>query len=254
MPFCLTISESGAYNTRRVSARVIQSYLGVQRGDIIVQARCRKEEVVVTRLMLAIIGLVLLVMPVAAGTIAENVAKLNLTPEQLLGFGEEIYNTEGANTCLKCHGQGGTGGDQAGAADLRHPRTWVSYQALGGDAAFDANKDEFLKKMETALHYLINKGGTTWNQRFSKSKAHKDITYEWAGVKNADGKEVNKYDSMMKGVTTGPMKKQVKALKGKLGDTGKKLKSKDLAEVAAVAAFEYVKSFDDGSDKGGVFK
>ncbi len=208
----------------------------------------------VTRLMLAMIGIVLLVMPVAAGTISENVAKLNIPPEQFVAFGEELYNTEGANTCLKCHGKSGTGGDQAGAADLRHPKTWVSYQALGGDAAFEANKDEFLKKMETALLFLINKGGTTWNQRFSKSKAHKDITYNWDGVKNADGKEVNKYDSMMKGVTTGPMKKQVKALKDKVGDAGKKLKSKDLAEIAAVAAFEYVKTLDDGSDKGGVFK
>ena len=206
----------------------------------------------VTRLILAIIAIGLMVLPVSAGTIAENVAKLNLTTEQLVGFGDEIYNTEGANTCLKCHGKGGTGGDQAGAADLRHPRTWLSYQALGGDAAFEANKDEFLKKMEAALHFLFNKGGTAWNQRFSK--AHKDVTYEWAGVKNADGKEVNKYDSMMKGVTTGPMKKQVNALKKKLGDNGKKLKSKQLAEVAAVAAFEYVKTFDDGSDKGGVFK
>ena len=49
---------------------------------------------------------------------------------------------------------------------------------------------------------------------------------------------------MMKGVTAGPMKKKVKSLKEKLGDKGKSLKSKDLAEVAAAAVFEYVKSFD----------
>ena len=205
------------------------------------------------RLMLAMIGIVLLVMPaMAADTVAEGVAKLNLTQEQLVELGSEIFNTEGANTCLKCHGKGGHGGDQAGAADLRHPRTWISYQALGGDAAFEANKEEFIKKMETALHYLINKGGTTWNQRFAKS--HKDVVYNWDGVKNADGKEVDKYDSMMKGVTTGPMKKRVKDLQDKLGDAGKKLKANDLAEVGAVAAFEYVKTLDDGSDKGGVFK
>jgi hypothetical protein len=59
---------------------------------------------------------------------------------------------------------------------------------------------------------------------------------------------------MMKGVTTGPMKNKVKELKEKLGDAGKKLKPNDLAEVAAVASFAYVKTFDDGSDKGGVFK
>ncbi|ETW97632.1 hypothetical protein [Candidatus Entotheonella palauensis] len=202
----------------------------------------------VTRLILTMIGIGLLVVPVAAGTIGENVGKLGLSPEKLAEFGEFLYNTEGANTCLKCHGKGGVGGDQAGAANLQKPKTWVSYQALGGDEALAANKEEFLAKMEAALHFLINKGGTTWNQRFEKT--HKGIAYEWAGVKNADGKEVDKYDSMMKGVTTGPMKKKLRELKKQLEADGKKLKSKEVAEVAAVAAFEYVKSFD--SD--GVFK
>ena len=199
------------------------------------------------RWFLAMIAVGLFVLPVSAGTMAENVAKLKLSEDQLKELGDYIYNTEGANTCLKCHGKGGHGGDQAGAADLRHPRTWRSYQALGGDEAFATDKEAFVKKMETALHFLINKGGTTWNQRFSR--AHKDIVYDWSKVEKAD-----KYDSMMKGVTTGPMKKKVKGLKEKLGEAGKKLKTKDLAEVAAVAAFTYVKSFDDGSDKGGVFK
>jgi hypothetical protein len=203
---------------------------------------------VVTRLILTLIGIVLLAMPAgAADTIAEDVAKLNLSQEQLVEIGDYIYNTDGANTCLKCHGKGGTGGDQAGAADLRHPKTWRSYQALGGDEALAADKEAFIKKMETALHYLINKGATTWNMRFSKT--HKDVAYDWSKVENAD-----KYDSMMKGVTTGPMKKRVKDIKDKLGDAGKKLKPNDLADVAAVAAFEYVKTLDDGSDQGGVFK
>jgi hypothetical protein len=199
------------------------------------------------RWFLAMIVVGCFVLPVSAGTIGEDVAKLKLSEEKLVELGEFVYNTEGANTCLKCHGKGGHGGDQAGAADLRHPRTWRSYQALGGDEAFTANKEEFVKKMETSLHFLVNKGATTWTQRFSK--AHKDIAYDWSKVEGAD-----KYDSMMKGVTTGPMKKKVRELKEKLGDAGKKLKPNDLADVAAVAAFEYVKTFDDGSDKGGVFK
>jgi len=248
MPFCLTMSESGAYNTRGVLACGIRSDWGVQRGDIIVQVRGWKEEVVLTRLMLAMIGVMCLAMPAAAAdTIAEEVAKLNLSPEQLVELGEFVFNTEGANTCLKCHGKGGTGGDQAGAADLRHPRTWRSYQALGGDEAFTADKEAFLKKMDTALHFLINKGATTWNQRFAKT--HKDVVYDWSKVEKAD-----KYDSMMKGVTTGPMKNRVKDLQEKLGDAGKSLKFNDLAEVAAFVALEYVKSLDDGSDQGGVFK
>ncbi len=201
-----------------------------------------------TRWFLTMVIVGLFTLPVyAAETIAEKVAKLNIPQEKLVELGDFIFNTEGANTCLKCHGKGGHGGDQAGAADLRHPRTWRSYLALGGDEAFAANKDEFVMKMDTALHFLINKGATTWTQRFAKS--HADISFDWSKVEKAD-----KYDSMMKGLTTGPMKKQVKALKKKLGDAGKKLKTKDLAAIASVASYEYVKSLDDGSDKGGVFK
>jgi hypothetical protein len=202
--------------------------------------------------MLSMLGIVLLVMPAAASDeIAEEVAKLNLSQEKLVELGEDVFNTEGTNTCLKCHGKGGHGGDQAGAADLRHPRTWVSYQALGGDAAFEANKEEFIKKMETALHFLINEGGTTWNLRFPRT--HKDIVYQWDGVKNADGKEVDKYDTMMKGITQ-MYSKIKKGFEEKLGEAGKDLNKKQLEKIAAVAAFEYVKTLDDGSDKGGVFK
>jgi hypothetical protein len=194
------------------------------------------------------IGVGLMVIPaMAADTIAEDVAKLNLPQEKLVELGDFVFNTEGANTCLKCHGKGGHGGDQAGAADLRHPKTWRSYQALGGDEAFAADKEGFIKKMETSLHFLINKGATTWNQRFAKT--HKDVVYDWSKVEKAD-----KYDTMMKGVTTGPMKNRLKELQDKLGDAGKDLKASDLADVAAVAAFEYVKTLDDGSEKGGVFK
>jgi len=200
------------------------------------------------RLVLTMMGIVLMVMPaIAADKIAEDVAKLNLPKEKLVELGDFVFNTEGANTCLKCHGKGGHGGDQEGAADLRHPRTWRSYQALGGDEALAADKEGLIQKMETSLHFLIHNGATTWNQRFSKQ--HSDIVYDWSKVEKAD-----KYNSMMKGVTTGPMKKRLKELKEKLGDAGKDLQPKDLADVAAVAAFEYVKTLDDGSDKGGVFK
>src|SRR5687767_8804799 len=115
------------------------------------------------RLILTMMGIVLMVMPaMAVDKIAENVAKLNWSQEKLVELGDFVFNTEGANTCLKCHGKGGHGGDQAGAADLRHPRTWRSYQALGGDDAFAADKEGFIQKMETSLHYLINNGATTW--------------------------------------------------------------------------------------------
>ena len=202
------------------------------------------------RLLVMILSLGLFALPVYAGTIGEEVAKLGLTDEQLFKMGEAIYNTEGANTCLKCHGPGGHGGDQAGAADLRHPKTWRVYQFLGGDEAFAANKEEFLKNMDTVIHELISGGATAWNLKFPRT--HKEITMDWSKVSIPD--KADKYNSMMKGLTSGPMKDAVKTHLADLEKDGKKLKTSELQDVAAVADFHYVKSFDDGSDKGGVFK
>jgi hypothetical protein len=202
--------------------------------------------------MVRVLGLVLcaglFACPVFAGEIEDNVAKLNIPKEQLLKIGEEIYNTDGANTCLKCHGPGGHGGDQAGAADLRHPRTWRVYQAMGGDEAFNANKEKFVKDMETVLHELISNGATVWNTKYLK--VHKEL--DWTKVSIPD--KADKYNSMMKGLTTDPMLKKVKEVTEQLAKDGKKLDAKQSKELAAVADFHYVKTFDDGSDKGGVFK
>ena len=203
------------------------------------------------RWLLVVVCMGLFVLPAyAADPIAENVAKLGLAKEQLLKIGEEVYNTDGENTCLQCHGKGGTGGTQAGAADLRHPRTWRVYQYMGGDDAFKANKDKFLKDMETILHDLIRKGATEWNLRFPST--HKDITMDWSKVSIPD--TADKYNQMMKGITSEPMKKKIKEIQEQLEKEGKKLNPQQMRDVAAFSDFEYVKTFDDGSDKGGVFK
>jgi hypothetical protein len=202
------------------------------------------------RVLLTFICAGLFALPGFAGEIEDNVAKLNMSKEQLLKIGESIYNTDGANTCLKCHGPGGTGGDQAGAADLRHPKTWRVYQALGGDAAFNGNKEKFRKDMEVVLHDLIRNGATVWNLKFAK--AHKDITLDWKKVSIPD--TADKYNSMMKGLTSDPMVKRVKEIGEDLAKQGKKLDVNQLRDLCAVADFAYVKTFDDGSDKGGVFK
>ena len=198
------------------------------------------------RLLLAVVCAGLLVAPVCAGTIAEDVAKLNIPQDQLLKWGETLFNTEGTNTCVYCHGKGGHGGNQAGAADLRHPKTWRVYQALGGDAALNANKDKFLTDMETVLHYLITEGATVWNLKFPRT--HKDVQMDWSKVTVPD--KADKYNNMMKGVTSGPMKNQVKAFQNEF----KIQKSSEAEAAAAVAAFTYVKTLDDGSEQGGVFK
>ena len=200
------------------------------------------------RWLLVAVCVGLFVLPVyAADPIAENVAKLGLTKEQLLKIGEDVYNTDGENTCLQCHGKGGTGGTQAGAADLRHPKTWRVYQYMGGDEAFKANKEKFLKDMDTALHDLIRNGATQWNLKFPKE--HKEITMDWGKVTIPD--KADKYNQMMKGITSEPMKKTQRN-PGSLGKEGKKLNPQQMRDVAAVSDFEYVKTFDDGSEHGGV--
>lgn len=198
------------------------------------------------RLLLVLSSLIFLALPAWAGTVKEDVDKMNIPQEKLLSIGDAIYNTEGANTCLKCHGKGGHGGDQVGAADLRHPRTWRSYQALGGDAALEANKEKFLNELETAVIYLIRDGATTWNFKFEKE--HPEIKYDWSKVTVPD--KADKYNNMMKGLTSGPMRHHVSGVKKEL----KLKKISDARDVAAVADFTYVKTLDDGSDKGGVFK
>ena len=186
----------------------------------------------------------------AADPIAENVAKLGLTKEQLLKIGEEVYNTDGENTCLQCHGKGGTGGTQAGAADLRHPKTWRVYQAMGGDEAFKANKTKFLQDMDAVLHDLIRNGATQWNIKFPRE--HKEITMDWGKVTIPD--KADKYNQMMKGITSEPMAKKLKEIQERLDKEGKKLNPQQMRDVSAVSDFEYVKTFDDGSEHGGVFK
>jgi len=203
------------------------------------------------RWLVAAVCVGLCVLPVyAADPIEENVTKMGLAKEQMLKIGEDVYNTDGENTCLKCHGKGGTGGDQAGAADLRHPKTWRVYQALGGDAAFKANKDKFIDDMETVIHDLIRNGATQWNIRFPKE--HKEIALDWAKVSIPD--TADKYNQMMKGITSEPMAKKLKDVQDQLAKDGKKLTAAQLRDLAAVCDFMYVKTFDDGSDKGGVFK
>lgn len=195
-------------------------------------------------LLMMLMSLVLLALPALAAEndIAQTAEKLNLSEEEWVKLGNDLYHTDGTNTCLHCHGEGGHGGKQAGAADLRHPKTWRSYQALGGDEAMQADREKFLTEMETALHYLVRNGAPTWNRMFDRT--HKDIEYDWSKVTVPD--KADKYNNMMKGVTAGPMRKQVNERVQDKYDTN----AGEARDIAAFAAFEYVKTLDED----GVFK
>ena len=66
--------------------------------------------------------------------------------------------------------------------------------------------------------------------------------------------KADKYNQMMKGITSEPMAKKLKELQAQLDKDGKKLNPQQMRDVAAFSDFEYVKTFDDGSNEGGVFK
>ncbi|NJO32942.1 MAG: hypothetical protein HC869_07150, partial [Rhodospirillales bacterium] len=60
--------------------------------------------------------------------------------------------------------------------------------------------------MEEALVFLVRNEATVWNLQFERK--HKDIKYDWSKVTIPD--KADKYNNMMKGITAGPMRKQVK--------------------------------------------
>jgi mono/diheme cytochrome c family protein len=201
-------------------------------------------------LLLMLMSLVLLALPALAAEDIDKAKELaqknNISQEDLVALGNKLFHTEGTNTCVYCHGEGGHGGNQTGAADLRYPKTWRSYQALGGDEAMQKDREAFLNEMETALVYLIANGAPTWNRMFDRT--HKNIKYDWSKVTVPD--KADKYNNMMKGVTAGPMRKHV----NELVKDQYKVGARDARDLAAYAALQYVKTLDAGGEQGGVFK
>ena len=112
------------------------------------------------------------------------------------------------------------------------------------------DRAQFLKDLDTVLHDLIRNGATQWNLRFPRE--HTDIALTWEKVTIPD--QADKYNQMMKGLTSAPMTQKLKEVQEQLANGGKKLTPHQMRDVAAVADLAYIKTFDDGSEKGGIFK
>lgn len=142
-------------------------------------------------------------------------------------MGQGLFEQQGANSCMYCHGIDGKGGKVAVAAKLDSPKTWKVYKALGGDAAMAKNKAEFLKNMEEASVNLILKGAISHNASFKKPY------FDWS-------KTGGTYNAQMLGITGAPSTAWINKYKAK-GVT---------KETAAKAAYMYIHKFDTQ----GVFK
>jgi cytochrome c553 len=141
-------------------------------------------------------------------------------------MGQGLFEQQGANSCQHCHGMTGEGGKVATAAKLTQPKTWQTYKALGGDAAFKKNPAEFKKNMEEAVVNLIKVGAIAHNSTFKKSYL--------------DWKKIRPFDVQMLGLTGAPSASWLSKYKDRGVDKA----------IAAQAAYLHVQTFD----KQGVFK
>ena len=142
-------------------------------------------------------------------------------------MGKGLYEQTGSNSCSYCHGIDGNGGKIAAAAKLSEPKTWKSWKALGGDAAFAKDKAGFLKNLEDSLTEMIQKGAIAFNAGYKKTH------YDWKKT----GGTIN---AQMLGLGGAPSTAWLNKFKER-GVT---------KEIAARSAFLHVQTLD----KQGVFK
>jgi cytochrome c553 len=97
-----------------------------------------------------------------------------LEPSQVMGQG--LYEQNGGNSCMFCHGISGEGGNVKEAAKLDLPKTWKTYKALGGDAAYNKDPKGFIEKMKKAVEDLIRLGAIRHNATY------KEPGFDWSKI------------------------------------------------------------------------
>jgi hypothetical protein len=149
-------------------------------------------------------------------------ASAQAKPSKYMGQG--LYEQNGSNSCLYCHGLGGQNGKVAISANLTHPKTWKSFKGAGGEAALANNREEFLARLEEAVVHTIRNGATIHNSGFKK---------DWYDVAKAGGT----INSQMVGLGGSPSVAWLK----KYSDRGV---TKD---IAAQSLYLYLKTLDADS-------
>ena len=144
-----------------------------------------------------------------------------------VGMGKGLFNAEGGNSCLFCHGiDGGGGGNIKEAAKLSNPKSWKVFAALGGEAAFKKDPSGFVSKMKAATLNLIQLGAIRHN-----------ATYKATGYNKA---AIKPYNAQMMGLSGAASVAWMNKYKDKgINPT-----------IAAESSWLYIQSLD----KDGVFK
>ncbi len=119
------------------------------------------------------LGILQSILVIGLGVVATpSFAKLE--PSQVMGQG--LFEQQGGNSCLFCHGISGEGGNVSDAAKLSQPKTWKSYKALGGDAAFNKDPKAFVDQMRKSVVSLIQVGAIRHNA------SYKEAGFDWSKI------------------------------------------------------------------------
>jgi len=153
-----------------------------------------------------------------AGIVFVAPAFAALAPSQVMGQG--LFEQQGGNSCLFCHGIDGTGGNVKEAARLDQPKAWKSYKALGGDAAFAKDPKAFVEKMRLSVESLLRVGAIRHNA------SYKESGFDWS--------KITPYNAQMMGLSGA----------ASVGWMKKYQKRGVNAEVAAASLWLHLKTLD----------
>ena len=147
-----------------------------------------------------------------------------LTDADIQKYGERVFMAKGSNTCNDCHGKDGKKERLEQAADLTNPSSWRLNKVYGDDS----------DKANTALAYLLSKGGKNFNQSFATDNP--DAGWDWAKA------EANAYDIQMFGVTQSSTQAAIKKIRKELKKSGYSMDKADMTAFGTKSVISYLAS------------
>ena len=144
----------------------------------------------------------------------------------LVSYGEKVFQAKGSNTCNDCHGKDGKKGRLEQAADLTNPSSWRLNKVYGDDS----------EKSNTALAYLLSKGGKNFNQSFATDNP--DAGWDWTKA------EANAYDIQMFGVTQSSTQAAIKKIRKELKKSGYSMDKADMTAFGTKSVISYLASIE----------
>jgi hypothetical protein len=88
-------------------------------------------------------------------------------------MGQGLFEQQGSNSCMFCHGIDGKKGNVAAAANLSQPKTWRGWKGVGGDASYSKDPKTFVANLKKHVVDLVKNGAIRHNANY------KDPSFNW---------------------------------------------------------------------------